>query len=271
MTVRVAVTGAAGKMGSMVVDAAQERGDAIGLASLLERPDHPSLGKAIAPGLSIGADAAAALACADVCIDFSTPATTAQLVEIAAAKRVAMVIGTTGLDVACRESIERAAASIPVVLAPNFSLGIGLLLRLVEQMARVLGPDFDVEVVELHHRLKRDAPSGTALALGDAILKGRGDANQGCLRLAREGETGARTAQEVGVMALRGGDVVGEHTVFFLGPGERLEITHRAGSRAIFARGAVRAALWICGKPPGLYGIADVLGLTGTPADRNTG
>jgi 4-hydroxy-tetrahydrodipicolinate reductase len=261
--IRVAVPGAAGQMGRMVIEAVLADPERLALAAAIERPGHEQLGKpaAAATAVAIGADAAAALADADVYIDFTVPENSAKLVELAAARNVAAVIGTTGLGPGARAAIMRAGAKVPVVLSPNFSLGVNLLLALVEQAARALGPEFDLEVVELHHRKKRDAPSGTAIAIAEAMARGR-DIDLGAVkRFAREGDVGPRRPGEIGVVALRGGDVVGDHTAFFLGPAERLELGHRAGSRAIFARGAVRAAAWVVGKPPGVYSMKDVLGM----------
>jgi 4-hydroxy-tetrahydrodipicolinate reductase len=259
--IRVAVPGAAGKMGRMVIAALAERGGEARLAAAIERPGHAELGREAAPGVTLVDDVAGALAQAQVYIDFTAPAATVRAVELAAERGVAAVIGTTGLGDADRAAIARAAARIPIVLSPNFSLGVNLVLGLVEQAARALGPEFDLEVVELHHRAKRDAPSGTAIAIGEALARGRGTTLAATKKYAREGDVGARPDGEIGVVAVRGGDVVGEHTAHFLGPAERIEITHRAGSRQIFARGAVRAALWVVGRPPGVYGMKDVLGL----------
>ena len=269
--IRVAVPGAAGKMGRMVIEALagdrarrehdQERAAEVCLVAAVERPGHPDVGRAAAPGVPIGDDLEAALARADVYIDFTAPAATALAVALAARRDVAAVIGTTGLDAAARAAVEAAATRVPVVLAPNFSLGVNLLLGLAEQAARALGPEFDLEIVELHHRAKRDAPSGTAIALGEALARGRGARWDEVKRQSREGDVGPRPAGEIGAVAVRGGDVVGEHTAYFLGPAERIELTHRATSRAVFARGAVRAAAWVVGKPPGLYAMKDVLGL----------
>jgi 4-hydroxy-tetrahydrodipicolinate reductase len=179
----------------------------------------------------------------------------------AAHHRVAGVIGTTGLSAEARAAIMHAGATVPLVVAPNFSLGVNLLCGLVEQAARALGEDFDLEVVELHHRAKRDAPSGTAIAIAEAMARGRGLDYPSARRYAREGDVGPRRTAEIGVVAVRGGDVVGEHTAYLLGPNERLELTHRATSRAVFARGAVRAAAWVVKQPPGVYSMRDVLGL----------
>ena len=258
--IRAVVPGAAGKMGKMLCDAiAADAG--VSLHAAVERKGHAGVGTEAAPGIPIVDDFTAALDGADVYIDFTAPEATKSLVEDAARRRVAAVIGTTGLAPEARAAIFHAAAHIPVVVAPNFSLGINLLLGLAEQAARALGPEYDLEVVEVHHRLKRDAPSGTAIALAEALARGRDTNLAEVKRYAREGDIGPRADDEIGVVAVRGGDVVGEHTVLFLGPAERIELVHRAGSRLLFARGAVRAAAWVAGKPPGVYSMKDVLGL----------
>jgi 4-hydroxy-tetrahydrodipicolinate reductase len=256
---RVVVPGAAGKMGRMVIDAALAAGAT--LAGAVERRGHAAVGAAAAPGVPITDDFAAALAGADVYIDFTAPEAAAAHVAAAAARGVGAVIGTTGLGADARQAIIHAGARIPVVVAPNFSLGVNLLTALVEQAARILGEGYDLEVVELHHGAKRDAPSGTALALGEAAARGRGLDFPTARRSGRDGDVGARAPREIGLHAVRGGDVVGEHTVYFLGAGERVELSHRATSRAVFARGAVRAAGWVMGKAPGVYAMRDVLGL----------
>jgi 4-hydroxy-tetrahydrodipicolinate reductase len=257
---RVVVPGAGGKMGRMVIDAVLESGGQV--TGAVERRGHPLVGRpAAVDGVVVGDDFAAALEVADVYIDFTAPEAAQAHVEAAAARRVAGIIGTTGLSPEARAAIMHAAAHIPVVVAPNFSLGVTLLGALVEQAARLLGEGYDMEIVELHHRAKRDAPSGTALALGEAMARGRGLELASARRNGRDGDVGARPAAEIGFHAVRGGDVVGEHTAHFLGPGERVEITHRASSRAVFARGAVRAARWALTQPPGVYSMRDVLGL----------
>ena len=258
--IRAVIPGAAGKMGAMLLEAL--RADAhVVLHAAVERKGHAAVGTAAAAGVTVGDDFDAALDGADVYIDFTAPEATGVLVALAARKRVAAVIGTTGLSPEARTAIFHAAADIPVVVAPNFSLGVNLLLGLAEEATRALGPDFDVEVNEVHHRHKRDAPSGTAIAIAEALARGRDVDLAAVRRYARDGDVGPRPDGEIGVQAVRGGDVVGEHTVLFLGPAERVEITHRAGSRLIFARGAVRAAAWVAGKPPGVYSMKDVLGL----------
>jgi 4-hydroxy-tetrahydrodipicolinate reductase len=262
---RIVVPGAAGKMGRMVVEAIGERSEAQ-LSAAIERPGHASLGEKLAQ-ISITSDLPAALAAADAYVDFTVPAASVALAQAAAEQargggtRTAAVIGTTGLDAAQKAALEQAAKHVPVLLAANFSLGVNLLLGLAEQAARSLGPDWDLEIVELHHKLKRDAPSGTALAIGEALARGLGTSLDPHMTTGRSGEVGARPAGEIGVLAVRGADVVGEHTAYLFGAGERLELTHRATSRMIFARGAVRAALWLAGKPAGLYDMRDVLGL----------
>jgi 4-hydroxy-tetrahydrodipicolinate reductase len=269
VTVRIAVPGAAGKMGRMVIEAIGERGADATLSAALERPGHAGLGQPAAVGgtVVLADDVAAALRRSDAYVDFTAPVASVALARAAAAQaaaggaRVAAIVGTTGMSAADRGALELAATHIPVVFAPNFSLGVNLLLGLCEQAARALGEEFDLEVVELHHKHKRDAPSGTAIAIGEALARGRGTTLEATRCYAREGDVGPRPAGEIGVVAVRGGDVVGEHTAYFMGPAERLEISHKATSRAIFARGAVRAALWAAGRAPGMYSMRDVLGL----------
>jgi 4-hydroxy-tetrahydrodipicolinate reductase len=259
--IRVAVPGVSGKMGQMIVAVVRQRPDELSLSAASEREGHANVGQELAPGVRITDDLETALAAADVYVDFTVPAATVRALEIAARRGVAAVVGTTGLDADGQAALARAAEKIPIVYSANFSLGVNLLLGMVEQAARALGPDFDLEVVEIHHKMKRDAPSGTAIAIADALARGRDRKLDDVKRYAREGEIGARPPGEIGVMTLRGGDVVGEHTAYFLGPAERVELTHRATSREIFARGAVRAAAWVVGKPPGIYSMRDVLGL----------
>jgi 4-hydroxy-tetrahydrodipicolinate reductase len=198
---------------------------------------------------------------ADVWIDFSVPAATMANVEAAVVAGAAMVIGTTGLSPADKDKIAAAAKKIPVVLTPNMSMGMNVLLKLVAEAARKLGPAYDIEIVETHHRAKRDAPSGTALRIAEAVAEASGRDLASTARYERHGDIGPRPAAEIGVQTLRGGDVFGDHTVHFLGQGDRIEITHRASSRDTFALGAVRAALWLSGKPAGLFDMRDVLGL----------
>lgn len=197
----------------------------------------------------------------DVLIDFSRPQATLAALEVCAAAGRPMVIGTTGFDAAALDRLNAAAKDIPICWSGNFSTGVALCLALVEQAARALGAGFDIEVVEAHHRNKVDAPSGTALMLGQAAARGAGIDFDDHAVMTRQGHTGMRPPQAIGFSTIRGGDVVGEHSVLFLGDGERVEISHRASSRSNFARGALRAAQWLPAQPPGLYGIRHVLGL----------
>jgi 4-hydroxy-tetrahydrodipicolinate reductase len=256
---RVAVIGAGGRMGRAVIGELVAGGGV--LAAACDRPGSEAIGEEVAPGVVIGDDVARALAEADVYIDFTSPEATTAAARAAAARGVAAVVGTTGLDEAAEAALTGLARVAPVVVAPNFSLGVNLLLGLAELAARALGPAFDLEVVEAHHRHKRDAPSGTAKALAAALAKGRGLEVEKASVCGREGEVGARKGDEIGVMALRGGSVVGDHTAYFFGPDERVEITHRAESRRIFAAGAVKAASWAAARPAGRYSMRDVLGL----------
>jgi 4-hydroxy-tetrahydrodipicolinate reductase len=255
---RVALAGALGRMGECVRTAlAEEPG--LALAAALEAPGHPGLGRDLGGGVSVGDDPKAALATAELAIVFSPPAPALVLLRLAAERGVRCVVGTTGFDAEQRAEIGRLAQRVAIVLAPNFSVAVNVLGHLVERAARLLDADFDVEIVELHHAAKRDAPSGTALWLAEAAARGRGDSGRRVL--AREGDVGPRPAGAIGVQALRGGDNPGEHSVLFLGRGERLELTHRAATRDHFARGALRAALWVAAREPGLYAMGDVLGL----------
>jgi len=212
-------------------------------------------------GVKIVADAGAAIGAADAVIDFTVPAATVAHAKVAAEKGVSMVIGTTGLDPQQTAAIHDLAKKIPILWAANMSLGINILLALVEKSAAMLDPAYDIEVLEMHHRHKIDAPSGTALALGRAAAAGRQVKLEEVWRKSRDGHTGARPSGEIGFATLRGGEEVGVHTVMFAAAGERLELSHRAFSRETYASGAVRSALWLQGKSPGLYGMKDVLGL----------
>jgi 4-hydroxy-tetrahydrodipicolinate reductase len=253
-------------MGHAIVRAIADA-EGAALATAVERPDYPYLAADAAQmaGLSASGvrvvDQRPAKGAADVWIDFSAPAATVVNVKAAAAAGAAMVIGTTGLSAADKAEIATAAKTIPVVLAPNMSVGMNVMLKLVAEAARTLGAAYDIEIAETHHRLKRDAPSGTALRLAEAVAEASGRDLATAARYERHGDIGPRTAAEIGIQTLRGGDVFGDHTVFFLGQGDRIEITHRASSRDTFARGAVRAALWLSGKPAGLFDMRDVLEL----------
>lgn len=238
------------------------------LGGALEVAGSKRLGERIGADVIVTADPSAALAGCDALIDFSVPASTLALLPHAERHGVRCVIGTTGFDAAGRDAITRLAKSVGVVFAPNFSVAVNVLTHLVREAAARLGPGFDAEIVELHHAAKRDAPSGTALRLAEAVAEGRGEAaarggagaRDGFV-LSRAGETGARIPGSIGLQALRGGDNPGEHTVMFIGSGERIELVHRAMTRDHFVRGALRAAAWVAGRAPGLHDMGDVLGL----------
>lgn len=217
-------------------------------------------GLRIAALVDAGDDLGAAVPGCDVIVDFSSPAATSGLLDLAVSRAKPVVIGTTGHPGAERARLRELAARVPCVWTGNFSVGVNLLFALVRRSARLLPSDYDPEIVEMHHRQKQDAPSGTAARLLEIILEERRLGAE-AVRHGRQGLTGARTSAEVGMHALRGGDVVGDHTVIFAGPGERIELTHKASDRAIFARGALRAAQWVVTQPPGVYDMQDVLGL----------
>lgn len=264
---RIGIIGCAGRMGRMLLRTVLDSPGAQ-LAGGIERPGHPALGDdlgvlaGIEPvGVCVTDDAAALFETSDAVIDFSTPAASLAHAPLAAVHHTALVVGTTGLAADHRAALAQASEAAPVVVAANMSVGVNLLLGLTRRVAEVLGPEYDIEIVEMHHRHKVDAPSGTALALGEAAAAGRGTALEDAAVRVRDGHTGARPAGAIGFATLRGGDVVGEHTVIFAGDGERLELTHKATSRSVFATGAVRAALWCEGRAPGLYTMRDVLGL----------
>lgn len=266
---RLVVVGAAGRMGRMLVRAIAED-DGCRLAGAVERAGSVALGEDA--GLLAGAgrlcvaiqdDAAAALSDCDGVIDFTTPAATSGLARAAARHGLIHVVGTTGLAAEDFAALRQAAADgARIVQSGNMSLGVNLLAGLVRKVARTLGEDVDIEILEMHHRMKVDAPSGTALLLGEAAAEGRQVSLAERSVRVRDGHTGARQAGDIGFATLRGGSVVGDHSVIFAGAGERLELSHRAEDRGIFARGAVRAALWARDRPPGLYSMADVLGLS---------
>ena len=263
----IVVTGVSGRMGRMLVDQVRASADCR-LVGALERPGHDWIGRDLGQalggtpiGVTVTDDAIAAIAGAQAVIDFTTPTATVAFAELTAQARAVHVIGTTGLSVADLKSIAAAARHAPIIRAGNMSLGVNLLVGLTRRVAAALGTDWDIEIVEAHHRHKVDAPSGTALMLGEAAAEGRGAALADLRTPAREGETGARTPGTIGFAAIRGGNVVGEHDVIFAADGERLVLRHLATDRAIFARGALRAALWGQDKGPGEYDMADVLGL----------
>lgn len=257
--INVAVCGASGRMGRAVTRLCQESRE-FRLVGACASPADPAIGEDAgtlagvkSAGVAVTDDMAAALLGADVVVDFSQPAAVAELARLAARQGVALVSGTTGLS--DTRALDDAATKIPVLWAANMSLGIQVLSELVAEAARRLGPGFDIEITEVHHRAKVDAPSGTALRLAEAARSAR-DLS---IVTARQGTACARRADEMGVFGVRGGDVIGDHTVHLLGDGERLELTHRATNRDLFARGALRAARWVVGRSPGRYSLADVL------------
>ena len=262
----VAILGAGGRMGQALIRCAQRSAD-IEVIAALEEKGHPLVGKdaGIAAGtgelgLTIGVDRNAAVA-ADVLIDFSFHTVTAAYATLAADAGKAAVIGTTGLNETEIASVRSAAKRIPIVWAPNMSLGVNLLFAMTRKAAAVLGPEYDIEIVETHHKHKKDAPSGTALRLAENAAEGRKRdlANDACY--GREGAVGERPAGQIGIHAVRAGDIVGEHTIMFAAEGERIELVHRATSRDPLALGALHAAGWVVGKAPGIYDMQDVLSL----------
>lgn len=261
MSIAIGIAGVGGRMGRSLVGEIL-RHDGARLAGGTVRVGAPDIvdAEGRSAGLRAGTDAGALFEAAAVVIDVTTPAATAHHVALAAGTGTPLVIGTTGMSTTARAEIETASRRTPVLVAANFSLGVNLLLALVEQAAARLGTEFDIEILEMHHRHKVDAPSGTALALGEAAAAGRGVALDEVQRLSREGQGGTRPRGEIGFASLRGGDVAGEHKVMFAAEGERLELGHIATSRAIFARGALAAALWLADKPAGLYRMQDVTG-----------
>ena len=268
--VRVVVCGVAGRMGGRVLQAVRAE-DGMQVVGATERPDAAQIGLdagTAAGGPPLGVAVSASLEAAlekgaDVAIDFTAPAAAPHHAQVCAARKVALVLGTTGIPPEGREVIAARAREVPIVLAPNMSVGVNALFRLVAEAARALGPSYEVEIVETHHRAKKDAPSGTALRLAEVAADALKLDRRAAFVYERHGDTGARRPGTIGLQALRGGDTVGDHTVFFLADGERLELTHRATSRDNFARGALRAARWVAGKPPGLYDMQDVLGFAG--------
>jgi len=265
--IRMGVIGCGGRMGRMLV-AEIAAAEGCKLAGGTARTGSAHVGADLGElagigriGLVAGNAPGKLIGDSDVVIEFSTPAASASHAALAAEQGTPMVIGTTGLSAAESTTLREAAKDIPIVWAANTSLGINLLLGLVEQVAARLGPDWDIEILEMHHRGKVDAPSGTALALGRAAAAGRGTSLDAVALRGRDGITGARPSGAIGFASLRGGDAVGDHHVIFSGAGERLELSHRATNRAIYAKGAVRAARWLIGKPAGIYGMKEVLEL----------
>ena len=263
---KVAVAGASGRMGHMLIEAIRESGDCQ-LAGALDIASSPSIGNDAAAflghasGVAISADARAALAHAKVLIDFTRPEGTLAYVKACRELGVNAVIGTTGFHQGQMELIEDAARDIAIVMAPNMSVGVNVTLKLLEMAAKALANGYDIEIVEAHHRHKVDAPSGTALKMGEVMAQALGRELKDCAVYARHGVTGEREPSTIGFAAIRGGDIVGDHTVLFAGTGERIEIGHKSASRATYAQGSLRAVRFLAGKRNGMFDMFDVLGL----------
>lgn len=264
---KIGIVGCAGRMGQMLVRTVLDTPGCT-LSGGTGRPGSDAAGRDIGElvgrgtlGIAIGVDPKALIAASDAIIDFTTPEATVMHAGFCAETRCVHIVGTTGLTPDHAEALNQAATRTPVVWAPNFSIGVNVLLALTEQVARTLDAAYDIEIVEMHHRHKVDAPSGTALGLGRAAAAGRGVDLEEVAQRVRDGITGPRKAGDIGFATLRGGDVVGDHTVVFAAEGERIELTHKASSRDVFAKGAVRAAVWAKTQPPGLYSMKDVLGM----------
>ena len=266
MSLRVAVAGASGRMGRMLVEAVLEAPD-LTLAAALDQPTSAAIGQDAAAFMgrrsevAIEADLRAALSRADVLIDFTRPEGTLAHLAVCRALGVKAVIGTTGFTEAQKAEIAEAARDTALVMAPNMSVGVNVVLKLLQTAAQALSQGFDIEIVEAHHRHKVDAPSGTALAMGQVVADALGRDLKACAVYGREGVTGERDPSTIGFATVRGGDIIGDHTVMFAGIGERIEISHKSSSRAVYAQGSLRAARFLAGRATGLYGMDDVLGL----------
>lgn len=266
--IRIGIAGVAGRMGRTLVQAVVDKAGVARVAAGTTLPDDPQLGVDIgliagvgALNVTASASLESCLADIDVLIDFTSPAASLEHLALCVRSGKAIVIGTNGFTVAQKQQISAAAEHIPVVFAPNMSAGVNISLKLLALAAKALGDDVDIEIVEAHHRHKKDAPSGTALRMGEVIADALGRNLDDVAIYGREGISDERDRKTIGFATVRGGDIVGDHTVIFAGQGERLEITHKASSRMTFASGAVRAAIWVQGRPAGLYSIDDVLGL----------
>lgn len=260
--------GAAGRMGRMILECAASSDRPFQVVAALDRAEHPSIGQPLAtlipsapPGLLLTDSLPESVPEGTVTIDFTTPESTMAMLDWIEATGASAVIGTTGLEKKHMDRITETANKVPVVFAPNMSVGVNVLYELVAKAVELLGDSYDVEIIEMHHRFKRDAPSGTAKRLADVVIEARGGDRTTEVLHGRMGITGERTSSEIGMHCIRGGDVVGDHTVSFSTLGERVELTHKASTRETFARGALRAAEWVSGKEPGLYSMKDVLGI----------
>jgi len=258
------VVGAAGKMGARIIHIIKET-PSIGLCQAVERPDHPSIGMDIGEVIGLGEtgiplEGTLKKGEGDVIINFTNPGSSLESLGFARENGLAIVIGTTGFSTEQLGRIKELSKEVRCVFSPNMSVGMNVMFRIVQEVAKALGPEYDIEILEAHHHLKKDSPSGTAARLGELIAKAMGRDFSQVGVYGRKGMVGERTKEEIGMQVIRAGDIVGEHTVLFGGIGERLEIIHRAHSRDNFARGAIRAALWIVNQPSGLYDMQDVLG-----------
>lgn len=267
MTTRIAINGAAGRMGRCLIQAVNQTAD-LELSAALDRVESSLIGADAGElagvgklGVAISSDVAAATAQSDVIIDFTLPEVTMALIPHCLDNQCRLVIGTTGFSAEQKQAIDQAAQQVAVVLAPNMSVGVNLSLKLLDIAARVLGDDVDIEIVEAHHRHKVDAPSGTALRMGEVVADALGRDLKTCAVYGREGRTGERDRKTIGFATVRAGDIVGDHTVMFAAEGERVEITHKASSRMTFALGAMRASSWLMAHDNGLYDMQDVLAL----------
>ncbi len=264
--IRFAIAGSSGRMGKTLIETVLADPQAQ-LAAALDHESSPALGRdagdflGVETGIRIGSDLDAALAVSDCLIDFTRPEGTLRHMDACARHRCALVIGTTGFDASGKARIAELAAAVPVVFAPNMAVGVNAVFKLLDVAARILNDGYDVEVIETHHRHKVDAPSGTALRMGEVVAKALGRNLEECAVYGREGHTGERPATQIGFSTIRGGDVVGDHTVLFAGTGERIEVTHKSASRESYAKGAIRAGKFMQGKTAGLFDMQDVLGL----------
>ena len=263
---KIAVVGACGRMGRMLIESVLKDGQAT-LASAIDQPGTPAIGKGAGElvgmpcGVAVSSDVEAGIARADCLIDFTRPEGTLKHLEICRRHKVAIVIGTTGFDDAGKAAIVAAAREIPVVFSPNMSVGVNVVFKLLDTASRILSEGYDIEIVEAHHRHKIDAPSGTALGMGEVVARALGRDLKQCAVYGREGVTGERDPSTIGFATVRGGDIVGDHTVMYCGTGERVEISHKAGSRMPYAQGSLRAARFLAGRTSGLFDMQDVLGL----------
>ena len=264
--IKIAIVGVGGRMGRMLIEASL-KDDGVQLVAAIDQSGVPAIGKdagelvGMQCGVLVTTDVEAGIAKADCLIDFTRPEGTLDHLDICQRHKVAIVIGTTGFDEESKQVISEAARQIPVVFAPNMSVGVNVVFKLLDTASRILAEGYDVEIVEAHHKLKIDAPSGTALRMGEVVAQALGRDLKECAVYGREGVTGERDPSTIGFATVRGGDIVGDHTVMYCGTGERVEISHKAGSRMPYALGSLRAARFLTGRPNGLFDMQDVLGL----------